>query len=81
MNVGIAIEHIALHATTLGLGTLWVGAFSRKAVSKYLGLPERLIIVALMPLGYPAQDPSPRPRLSLEEITLPTSANTGSSDV
>lgn len=74
LNVAIATEHIVLRATSLGLGTLWVGAFDRIALSKYICLPEGLIVVALMPIGYAAQDPSPRPRLSLEEITLPAPA-------
>jgi nitroreductase len=71
LNVAIAIEHIVLRATSLGLGTCWIGAFDQAGVSSYLGLPQDVFVAALLPLGYPAQDPRPRPRFPMEEIVLP----------
>ena len=71
LNAAIAVEHIVLRATSLGLGTCWIGAFDQQALSQFLGLPQDVFVVALLPLGYPAQDPRPRPRFSLEEILLP----------
>ena len=70
VNVSIATEHIALAATELGLGTCWVRAFDAVGVEKLLALPDGVSIVCLMPVGYPAQDPPPRPRVSLEEIRI-----------
>lgn len=69
-NVFIAIEHIVLRASSLGLGTCWVGAFDHEKVHTYLQLPDHLFIVMLLPVGYPAQNPKPRARLSIEEILL-----------
>ncbi len=69
-DIMIAMEHIALVATELGLGTCWIGAFDEERVKKLLGVPEELRVVALMPVGVPAESPGPRPRRPLEEIAF-----------
>jgi len=69
-NTYIAIEHLLLMATALGLGTCWVGAGSRK-INRYFGVSDRLIPVAVVPVGYPAgKYPSERPRVSMAEILV-----------
>ncbi len=72
LNVAIAIEHIVLEAVELGLGSCWVKLFDEYKVRKLLNLPENIIVVALLPVGYPDENPNPRPRLSLSAITLRT---------
>lgn len=68
-NTYIAIEHLVLMATALGLGSCWVGAImDQGAIKALMGLPENVIVVALVAVGYPRSVPPPRPRLSLEEI-------------
>lgn len=69
-NLFIAVEHMALRAASLGLGTCWTGAFDREKLQKVFQLPEHILPLILLPVGYPAQAPRERPRLSLEEITL-----------
>jgi len=70
IDLGIAGEHLVLQAVELGLGTCWVGWFNARAVSRLLGLPKKEKPVALIPLGYPAEEESTRtPRQSLEEIS------------
>ena len=39
IDMGIAVEHIALEAMELELGTCWVGAFDEKEVSRILRVP------------------------------------------
>ena len=51
-----------------GLGTCWIGAFSQDDVKKILGVPDAYKIVALMPMGYPADSPGTKTRKSLEDI-------------
>ncbi|MGB9856517.1 MAG: nitroreductase family protein [Dictyoglomaceae bacterium] len=68
IDLSIALTHIHLQAVEEGLGTCWIGSFYQDKVKKVLGLPEEAEVVQLMTLGYPAEDPEPRPRLSLEEI-------------
>ncbi len=70
IDVAIALEHIALAATALGLGTCWIGAFDEEPVKKLLGIPAEVRVVELMPLGYPADKPRPKTRLPLEDIRM-----------
>jgi nitroreductase len=70
LDIGIAGEHMVLMATDLGLGTCWIGWFRAKAIKNILNIPRGWKVAALLTLGYPKEDDSPKPRsrLSLEEI-------------
>ena len=69
IDVAIALDHIALAAVEHGLGTCWIGAFNEEKVKQILGIPEKIRVVELMPMGY-ATDPTPveKKRLSLDAI-------------
>jgi len=54
IDVAIALDHMTLAAVELGLGTCWIGMFEEKKVKKILDIPEKIRVVGLMPLGYPA---------------------------
>ena len=54
VDVAIAMEHLVLSAANLGLGTCWMGVFDEDRIRKILDIPEKIKIVALSPLGYPA---------------------------
>jgi len=71
-NAYIAIEHLVLMATSLGLGTCWVGGFDDPAnISRLFELGDTLIPIAVIPVGYPAgKIPPARPRLAVEEIMV-----------
>jgi nitroreductase len=69
-NVGIAIEHVVLAATDLGLGTCWVQMIDRSKIRKICSLPDHLFVVTLLVVGYPDETPKPRPRLPLEQIVI-----------
>ncbi len=69
LDLAIAVEHMVLQAVEEGLGTCWIGAFNQKEVKEILGIPEEFKVVALLPLGYPADKPKPKSRKKLEEIT------------
>lgn len=53
LDIGIAGEHFVLAATEMGLGTCWVGWFSKRGVRKLLNIPRKYDIVAMIALGYP----------------------------
>ncbi len=56
-----ATENLLLAAANLGLGTVWCGIneSNAKSVRKILGIPERMGILCIVPIGYPAESPSP----------------------
>jgi nitroreductase len=68
VDIGIAMEHLILAATEKGLGTCWIGAFNEKLVKDVLDIPDNVRVVALTPLGYPAEEGRLRGRKSLSEI-------------
>ncbi|MCD6416801.1 MAG: nitroreductase family protein [Planctomycetes bacterium] len=68
VDLTIAMDHLVLAAAAEGLGTCWIGAFKPAVVRRILQIPEELEPVALTPLGYPAEMPSPTPRKPLDEI-------------
>lgn len=72
LNVAIAVEHLVLRATDLGLGSCWTMMYSPKKLKRILGLDEHLHIVTVVPVGYPDQSPGPRPRLPIESIVEKT---------
>lgn len=72
LNAAIALEHIALRAVDLGLGSCWIMMFDREKAKKILELDERYDVVALLPIGYPDQEPIQRPRLQLNELLIQT---------
>jgi len=65
IDVAIALDHISLAAVEQGLGTCWIGAFNESKVKEILGIPKKVRVVELMPLGYPAA------RMEREKNRLP----------
>lgn len=70
LHVAIAIEHMVLRALDFGLGSCWIRLFDEKKVRELFGWEENLYVVALLPLGYPAESPKPRNLLNMKEILI-----------
>lgn len=68
VDVAIALEHMILAAAAEGLGTCWIGAFVEKDVKEILEVPDNVTVIALTPIGYPAEEPKDRGRKSMKEI-------------
>ncbi len=71
LSIGAAIEHMCLTAFDLGLGALWIGhtAYAETDILKVVGR-EDMELPSVVAIGYPAEEPPMRPRLSLEEILI-----------
>jgi len=68
VDVSIACAFMILQAYELGLGTCWIGAFEEDAVKNILKVPKEVRVVAVIPLGYSDEPPSPKDRKSLDQI-------------
>jgi len=64
----IACAHAHLAATALGLASVWVGAFNDDAVREAIGVGPDLVPIAILPIGYPAEESERTPRRSLAEL-------------
>ncbi len=49
----IALEHIVLAATSVGLGSCWIVSYDEETVKGLLKIPDRFSVVAIVSLGYP----------------------------
>lgn len=59
IDAAIVCSHYMLQAEDLGLGTTWVAYFDPSKVKSAFNLPDNIVPVALLPLGYPAADAAP----------------------
>ena len=57
VDVAIAIDHLTLAATELGLGTCWICNFDVEKYCEIFNTPENLEPIALIPIGYPVAKP------------------------
>jgi nitroreductase len=70
LNVAIIIDHITLLAHEAGLGTCWVRYFNTAAVRRILDIPDNHVIVALLPIGYPAEGGKTREHMEVESLII-----------
>ena len=62
VDAAIVTTHMMLQAWELGIGSCWIGAFSPADVAHEFGIPANEHPVAILPLGYPADDCKPSER-------------------
>ncbi|WP_310603705.1 nitroreductase family protein [Anaerosporobacter sp.] len=72
IDAAIAITHMMLEAFDEGIGSCWVRGFDKNVLAETFELPDYLEPVALLPIGYPAENSKPYPgahdnRLPIEE--------------
>ncbi len=67
-DTAAATQNIHLAAYALGYATCWVGAFDEDAVAGVIKAPAGVRPVAIIPLGRPAEKPSPPQRMPLNKI-------------
>lgn len=71
-DVSAASENILLAAHGLGLGAVWTGVYPgadrMKSVSDILNLPDHIIPLNVIPIGYPAESPAPKNKWKEENV-------------
>ena len=74
VDASIVATHLMLVAHAAGLGTCWVMYFDPAKTTELLCLPENIVPVAMLPIGYPADDAAPaerhEQRLPLKKLLL-----------
>lgn len=64
----IACTFAHLAAVALGLASVWVGAFDDDAVRTAINVGDNLLPVAILPIGYPGEQPKRTSRRSLSDL-------------
>ncbi|MCR5251737.1 MAG: nitroreductase family protein [Lachnospiraceae bacterium] len=67
-DAGIASQTFCLAAYEHGLGSVILGLFDIETVSKLLEVPEGQELIALIPLGYPAEEPVAPKRKAVSDL-------------
>ncbi|MCM1044601.1 MAG: nitroreductase family protein [Candidatus Gastranaerophilales bacterium] len=67
-DAGVASEAFCLAAYEQGLGTVIMGIFDQEEASLLLDIPDDRDLIALIPIGYPAEDPVAPKRKTVEEL-------------
>ena len=83
-DTSAATENLLLAAHSLGLGAVWCGIYpmmERVAyLKKLLKLPENIVPLNVIPVGYPAEDPAPKDKWKPEKIFHNCYGNTADSE-
>ena len=66
IDASIVCDHMMLEATDLGLGTCWICYFKADAMQKDFNLPENMVPVNVLAIGYPAEPAASPDRHSTE---------------
>ena len=69
-QIMISVAYMTLEALNQGLGTLWAGAMSPKDAHRVMNLPDSLFVHCFLVLGYPDENPPPRPRKEFNKIVF-----------
>lgn len=59
VDAAITATHMMMEAADLGLGSLWARAFDSKKVIDGFSLPDHIVPVCLLSVGYPAENAHP----------------------
>jgi len=68
VDLAIALDHLTLAAVEEDLGTCWIGAFNQEEVKKILNIPAKYLVVALMTLGTPYDEPGIKSRKNTGDL-------------
>lgn len=69
-DTGLAMQNMMLAAHALGLGSVAVGLFDAQKAGEILGVPQNVDVVAMLPVGYPAEEAKAPRRKELSECVF-----------
>ena len=59
IDTSIVTTYMMLEIQNLGLGTTWVGSFDPQKLIETYDVPNNLVPVAILPIGYPSEEIKP----------------------
>ena len=62
LDASIVTTYMMLKATELGLGTTWVGLFDAQLTKQLFNMPDNIVPLAYLPVGYAKDGCQPNPR-------------------
>ncbi len=72
IDCSAATQNLLLAAHSIGLGAVWTAAFPYKermdVVSKLLNLPDHILPLNVIPIGYPAEPPQPEEKWDPDKV-------------
>jgi nitroreductase len=68
VDTSIALQNMVIAAWILGVGSCWIGDFKEEKVKQLLKIPKGWTVVALITFGYPAEQPKPKKKKSIEKL-------------
>ena len=69
-DTAIAVSFMILQAQHMGLNTCWTGWFDQREMRTALGITDDYYVSGILTVGYGAESPEQRPRLSMDELLL-----------
>ena len=74
VDVSIVTTQMMLQAAELGIGTCWIGHFDPVRIRELFQIPESIVPVAILDIGYPGEKGKPHPvhwkRKELDETVV-----------
>lgn len=67
-DTAAATENLLLAATNMGLGGCWIGSFNEDNLRRQLNIDDKYTVVAVTPIGEPAEKTHKRDRKTLDEV-------------
>lgn len=75
-DTSAATENLLLAAHSMGLGAVWCGIYPIKErvdfMKQLLALPENIVPLNVIPVGYPAEEPTPKDKWKPENVRYDT---------
>lgn len=68
IDCSAAVENMMLFATTIGLGSVWIGSFEDDKIREIFDIPDSIGVMSVVYFGYPAVSPIPKSRFNEEAI-------------
>ncbi len=68
VDTTIALQNMVIAAWAMGIGSCWIGDFKEEKVKELLQIHNKWKVVAIIPFGYPAEQPKTRKKKRITEL-------------